>query len=106
MKKGSRSGLPSCGNGRREPPARLFLLALGLLGGRLLGGAVGADRLGGRGERRVVRVDERARDERGHRLVEANGAVFGGYQAVWRDPRTLVYFGASESRKDGCALGY
>lgn len=44
--------------------------------------------------------------KRGHRLVEANGIVFGGYQAVWRDPRTLVYFGASESRKDGCALGY
>lgn len=37
--------------------------------------------------------------KRGHLLVEANGIVFGGYQAVWRDPRTGVYSGASESRK-------
>lgn len=44
--------------------------------------------------------------KRGHLLVEANGIVFGGYQAVWRDPRTGVYSGASESRKDGCALAY
>ncbi len=43
---------------------------------------------------------------RGHRLVEANGIVFGGYQAVWRDPATGVYFGATESRKDGFAAGY
>jgi gamma-glutamyltranspeptidase/glutathione hydrolase len=43
---------------------------------------------------------------RGHRLVEANGIVFGGYQAIWRDPVTGVLFGASESRKDGCAIGY
>ncbi len=43
---------------------------------------------------------------RGHKLIEASGTVFGGYQAVWRDPATGVYFGASESRKDGCAMGY
>jgi gamma-glutamyltranspeptidase/glutathione hydrolase len=43
---------------------------------------------------------------RGHKLVEASASVFGGYQAVWRDPSTGVYFGASESRKDGCAMGY
>jgi len=43
---------------------------------------------------------------RGHKLVEANGIVFGGYQAIWRDPKTGVYFGATESRKDGCAAGY
>ena len=43
---------------------------------------------------------------RGHRLVEANGIVFGGYQAIWRDPVTGVLAGASESRKDGCAAGY
>jgi len=33
------------------------------------------------------------------------GAV-GGYQAVWRDPRTGVYHGASEMRFDGAAAGY
>lgn len=43
---------------------------------------------------------------RGHRLVEATGTVFGGYQAIYRDPKTGVYFGATESRKDGIALGY
>ena len=43
---------------------------------------------------------------RGHRLVEANGIVFGGYQAVCRDPKTGVLLGASESRKDGVAAGY
>ena len=43
---------------------------------------------------------------RGHTLVEASASVFGGYQAVWHDPATGVYFGASESRKDGCAMGY
>jgi gamma-glutamyltranspeptidase / glutathione hydrolase len=43
---------------------------------------------------------------RGHKLVEANGIVFGGYQAVHRDRKTGVYFGATESRKDGFAAGY
>jgi gamma-glutamyltranspeptidase/glutathione hydrolase len=42
---------------------------------------------------------------RGHRL---GGTIhsYGGYQAVARDPQTGVYSGASESRKDGCAIGY
>jgi gamma-glutamyltranspeptidase/glutathione hydrolase len=43
---------------------------------------------------------------RGHRLVENDGGVFGGYQAIYRDPETGVYYGATESRKDGVALGY
>jgi gamma-glutamyltranspeptidase/glutathione hydrolase len=43
---------------------------------------------------------------RGHRLVETTGTAFGGYQAIRRDPRTGVLAGASESRKDGCAMGY
>ncbi len=30
----------------------------------------------------------------------------GGYQAVWRDPKTGVYHGATEMRFDGAALGY
>jgi gamma-glutamyltranspeptidase/glutathione hydrolase len=42
---------------------------------------------------------------RGHRLGEAVGS-YGGYQAVARDPSTGVLSGASESRKDGCAMGY
>jgi len=43
--------------------------------------------------------------ERGHTLRPRNGA-YGGYQAILRDPETGVYFGASESRKDGLAMGY
>jgi gamma-glutamyltranspeptidase/glutathione hydrolase len=43
---------------------------------------------------------------RGHKLVEAAGVVYGGYQAIHREPSTGVYSGATESRKDGIALGY
>ncbi len=42
----------------------------------------------------------------GHRLSEATGGAFGGYQAIRRDPVTGVYAGATESRKDGMAAGY
>jgi gamma-glutamyltranspeptidase/glutathione hydrolase len=42
---------------------------------------------------------------RGHRVRSAFG-VYGGYQAILRDPETGVYYGASESRKDGAAAGY
>jgi len=31
---------------------------------------------------------------------------YGGYQAIMRDPENGVYYGASESRKDGQAAGY
>ena len=42
---------------------------------------------------------------RGHQLVALPGQ-FGGYQAVCIDPATGVRAGASESRKDGAAIGY
>ncbi len=42
---------------------------------------------------------------RGHRLVDDVGG-FGGYQAIRFDPVNRVYYGASESRKDGHAAGY
>jgi gamma-glutamyltranspeptidase/glutathione hydrolase len=42
---------------------------------------------------------------RGHR-VEFGHGLYGGYQAITRDPETGVYHGASESRKDGNAAGY
>jgi gamma-glutamyltranspeptidase/glutathione hydrolase len=32
--------------------------------------------------------------------------MFGGYQAIYRDPKTGVYAGATEMRKDGLAIGY
>lgn len=41
----------------------------------------------------------------GHR-IELNVGSFGGYQGIRYDPEHRVYFGASESRKDGQAAGY
>jgi gamma-glutamyltranspeptidase / glutathione hydrolase len=43
---------------------------------------------------------------RGHRVTAAPAGEFGGYQAIWLDEEKGVYFGATESRKDGMALGY
>ena len=47
----------------------------------------------------------RALMDKGHHVEWALGP-YGGYQAIRRDPQTGVYFGASESRKDGQAAGY
>lgn len=41
----------------------------------------------------------------GHK-VQAQPGIFGGYQAIRYDPVQKVYYGASESRKDGHAAGY
>ncbi|MEQ1746591.1 MAG: gamma-glutamyltransferase [Saprospiraceae bacterium] len=41
----------------------------------------------------------------GHRVGYGLGG-YGGYQAIRWDPVRKVYFGASESRKDGAAVGY
>lgn len=43
--------------------------------------------------------------KRGHQVVPGRGG-FGGYQAILRDPKTGVYWGATEMRKDGVAIGY
>jgi gamma-glutamyltranspeptidase/glutathione hydrolase len=51
----------------------------------------------------AVCADLRAR---GHDLRAATPELFGGYQAIRRDPITGVYSGASESRKDGHAAGF
>ena len=42
---------------------------------------------------------------RGHKIQFAHGP-YGGYQAIMRDHESGVYYGASESRKDGQAAGY
>ncbi|KRA55085.1 gamma-glutamyltransferase [Pseudoxanthomonas sp. Root65] len=47
----------------------------------------------------------RALMDKGHHVEWALGP-YGGYQAIMRDPKTGVYYGASESRKDGQAAGY
>ena len=41
----------------------------------------------------------------GHKIIYDLGS-FGGYQAIMYDNETGVYYGASESRKDGSAMGY
>jgi len=41
----------------------------------------------------------------GHR-IQYNLGDFGGYQAIRYDGQHRVYYGASESRKDGQAAGY
>ncbi len=43
--------------------------------------------------------------EKGHKISFANGP-YGGYQAIMKDSINQVYYGASESRKDGQAAGY
>lgn len=47
----------------------------------------------------------KALQARGHKLKAAPGS-FGGYQGIRYDAERDVYFGASESRKDGMAIGY
>ncbi|MDX1407397.1 MAG: gamma-glutamyltransferase family protein, partial [Saprospiraceae bacterium] len=43
--------------------------------------------------------------KRGHR-ISGNVGGYGGYQAIMYDHQSRVYYGASESRKDGQAAGY
>ncbi|MBW2051265.1 MAG: gamma-glutamyltransferase [Deltaproteobacteria bacterium] len=42
----------------------------------------------------------------GHNVILSPGDFFGGSQAVLVDPSTGTFFGASDPRKDGAALGY
>ena len=45
--------------------------------------------------------------EMGHKVeVVEDGVMFGGYQAIYRDPASGTYVGATEMRKDGQAAGY
>ncbi|HXG48235.1 MAG TPA: gamma-glutamyltransferase [Methylomirabilota bacterium] len=49
---------------------------------------------------------ERGLVKRGHKVGRERAATFGGYQAILWDATNKVYWGASESRKDGQAAGY
>jgi gamma-glutamyltranspeptidase/glutathione hydrolase len=42
---------------------------------------------------------------KGHRIIASRGG-FGGYQGIWIDHNRGILIGATESRKDGCAIGY
>jgi gamma-glutamyltranspeptidase/glutathione hydrolase len=53
-------------------------------------------------------LDERVLEglaARGHRIAEAR-VPHGGYQAIWREEEPRRYFGGSDPRKDGQAIGY
>ena len=43
--------------------------------------------------------------KKGHKIEYSLGS-YGGYQAILFDEKEGVYYGASESRKDGMAAGY
>lgn len=43
--------------------------------------------------------------EMGHK-IEPDVVMEGGYQGIWREDGPRRYFGASDPRKDGCAIGY
>jgi gamma-glutamyltranspeptidase/glutathione hydrolase len=42
----------------------------------------------------------------GHKVGKIAPGTFGGYQAIQYDPAKKIFYGASESRKDGQAAGY
>jgi len=43
--------------------------------------------------------------EMGHQ-VKPNVGAHGGYQAIWRTDEPRIYYGGSDPRKDGAAIGY
>jgi len=43
--------------------------------------------------------------EMGHN-IDARPDSFGGYQGIWREEDPRRYFGGTDPRKDGCAIGY
>jgi gamma-glutamyltranspeptidase / glutathione hydrolase len=45
-------------------------------------------------------------ERKGHKVKATRGAGFGGYQAILIDSKNGVLHGATEPRKDGCAVGY
>lgn len=56
-------------------------------------------------ERGVTAKVKRQLAEMGHMIRPGVGA-FGGYQAIWRLENPRRYFGGSDPRKDGAAIGY
>ena len=55
---------------------------------------------------RFIENDVRQKlSDMGHNVLDTFGA-FGGYQGIWRKEEPRRYFGGSDSRKDGCAIGY
>ncbi|MCP4641333.1 MAG: gamma-glutamyltransferase [bacterium] len=56
-------------------------------------------------ERHIPDAVKQALADMGHQLNDRIGA-FGGYQGIWREEDPRRYFGGTDPRKDGCAIGY
>lgn len=56
-------------------------------------------------ERHIPESVKVALGQMGHKLRKELGA-YGGYQGIWRESNPRRYFGGSDPRKDGCAIGY
>jgi gamma-glutamyltranspeptidase/glutathione hydrolase len=56
-------------------------------------------------ERGIADSAKRKLAQMGHKIKKEVG-VYGGYQGIWRQDDPLRYFGGSDPRKDGCAVGY
>ncbi len=56
-------------------------------------------------ERFIDDTTRRQLESMGHNVLKGYD-YFGGYQGIWRKEDPKRYFGASDSRKDGCAIGY
>ncbi len=53
-------------------------------------------------------IDDSVRErlaKMGHKVRKSVG-VYGGYQGIWQEESPRRYFGGSDPRKDGCAMGY
>ena len=75
-----------------------FQFSVLILVNAFVGGMVGLERyISGDVKRKLARM--------GHKISPELG-TFGGYQGIWRKPNPGRYFGASDPRKDGCAIGY
>ena len=72
------------------------------------GGATGVSATGGTTflEAGIPRAVADELERRGHHVSSVARPYVGGYQAIWRDPETGVYHGASEMRFDGQAVRY
>jgi gamma-glutamyltranspeptidase/glutathione hydrolase len=56
-------------------------------------------------ERHIADEVKQKLAEMGHKIRKGMGA-YGGYQGIWRKEKPRRYFGGSDPRKDGSAMGY
>ncbi|MCX8037932.1 MAG: gamma-glutamyltransferase [Candidatus Sumerlaeia bacterium] len=56
-------------------------------------------------ERGIASAVQKQLAAMGHKIRPGVGA-YGGYQGIWREENPRRWFGGSDPRKDGCAIGY